>query len=424
MTKAPAIQVRRKQVITLVLGVVVVFAAIFVGLYVGDASRPARAAPSLKERIIRDYTRKPSQAASPEEVWISRSERQIASLEQKNRRLEQQLNQLQKSVQNLDSYPRIATVEPIPPPPSSIGSATDSVGSGRSRSLPPPPSGRHRNPLAGPKPGASQRPPRKNTMVSRQMGANTGSPQGQQETPASTIRHIVVKADGAGAKGKKKRKSIHHYLPPGTIATAVLLSGLDAPTGGLGQSNPMPVLMRVMHPGSLPNHVNSDLKHCHVIGAAYGDISSERAMIRLENIACVLKDDEVIEAKVKGYVAGEDGKSGFRGRVVSKQGAMIARALVAGVASGVSSAITQQYRSVAQTSFGTVSSVDPQRIGELGLATGASNALEKIADYYIARANETYPVIEIASNRVGEIILTDGADLETDFVGSTRQEAK
>jgi conjugal transfer pilus assembly protein TraB len=410
-------------VVTLVLGVVVIFAVIFVGLYVGDAARPAGAAPSLKERIIRDYTLKPSQAASPEEVWIWRSERQMAALEQQNRRLEQQLHQLQRSVQNLDSYPRIATVEPIPPPPSSIGSGPGSVGSGRSAALPPPPSGRHRNPLAGPKPRAPQGARPKDTMASRQMGANTAIPHGQQETAASTIRHIVVKADGTGAKGKK-RKSIHHYLPPGTIATAVLISGLDAPTGGLGQSNPMPVLMRVMHPGSLPNRAGSDLKHCHVIGAAYGDISSERAMVRLENIACVLKNDEVVEAKVKGYVAGEDGKSGFRGRLVSKQGAMIARALVAGVASGVSSAITQQYRSVAQTAFGTVSSVDPQRIGELGLATGASNALEKIADYYIARANETYPVIEIASNRIGEIILTDGADLEADFVGNTRQEAK
>ncbi|MFX3849709.1 TraB/VirB10 family protein, partial [Streptococcus suis] len=83
-----------------------------------------------------------------------------------------------------------------------------------------------------------------------------------------------------------------------------------------------------------------------VTGAAHGDISSERAHIRLENMTCVLVSGEVIEEPIKGYVAGEDGKAGLRGRLVSKQGSLIAKSLLAGVASGIGSSISQQYQQV------------------------------------------------------------------------------
>lgn len=46
----------------------------------------------------------------------------------------------------------------------------------------------------------------------------------------------------------------------------------------------------------------------------------------------------VIEAKLDSYAVGEDGKAGVRGRVVSKQGQIIAKSLMAGFLGGVSEA--------------------------------------------------------------------------------------
>ena len=63
-----------------------------------------------------------------------------------------------------------------------------------------------------------------------------------------------------------------------------------------------------------------DIARCHVTGAGYGQLASERAHVRLERIACVLRSGDVIDTKIKGYVAGEDGKTGIRGRLVSKTG--------------------------------------------------------------------------------------------------------
>lgn len=67
------------------------------------------------------------------------------------------------------------------------------------------------------------------------------------------------------------------------------------------------------------------MRECFVLLAGYGDLSSERAYLRGETVSCVLLDGSVIETR-QGYAAGEDGKAGVRGRLVTKQGQFIARA--------------------------------------------------------------------------------------------------
>ncbi|MFP5307744.1 MAG: TraB/VirB10 family protein [Gammaproteobacteria bacterium] len=197
--------------------------------------------------------------------------------------------------------------------------------------------------------------------------------------------------------------------------SATLLSGLDAPTGGLAQTNPHPVLLRLSDNAWLPNRYRQQVRECFVTGAGYGDLSSERAYIRLELLSCVLHTREVVELPVKGYVSGEDGKVGLRGRLVSKQGAMIARALFAGIAGGVGSAIAQSYTQTATSALGTVASVPASEIAEFGVAQGTASSLERIADYYIDRANELYPIIEIDGGRRTDVVFNEGVRLPEAF---------
>ena len=77
----------------------------------------------------------------------------------------------------------------------------------------------------------------------------------------------------------------------------------------------------------LPNLFTADVSECFLILSGYGDLGSERAYLRTEAISCVRRDGGAIEVPVDGYAVGEDGKAGVRGRVVSKQGAAIARAM-------------------------------------------------------------------------------------------------
>ena len=86
------------------------------------------------------------------------------------------------------------------------------------------------------------------------------------------------------------------------------------PVLALAQRNPQPVLLRLMDNAVLPNQFRSKVKECFVVGAGYGDVSSERAYIRTESLSCITREGTAIDVPVKGYVAGEDGKAGMRGR--------------------------------------------------------------------------------------------------------------
>ena len=164
-----------------------------------------------------------------------------------------------------------------------------------------------------------------------------------------------------------------------------------------------------------PNRFRSRVKECFVTAAGYGDISSERAYLRLERLSCVLKTGEVVEAQVKGYVSGVDGKTGLRGRLVSKQGQIIAKSLLVGIASGIGRGLAQSVTTTSTSALGAVQSVDPERIAQYGLAQGAGSALDRIAEWYLERANETYPIIEIDAGRTVDIVLTEGVDLGADL---------
>ncbi|MEY8214644.1 MAG: TrbI/VirB10 family protein [Colwellia sp.] len=218
---------------------------------------------------------------------------------------------------------------------------------------------------------------------------------------------------GSGADKEGKKKNTETYLPAGTFVKILMVGGVDAPTGGMAESNPVPILMKIIDLAVLPNEFSSDVDSCHVIGAATGDLSSERVMIRTEVMTCIRSNGDILEIPIKGYIAGEDGKNGLRGTVVSKQGSLIAKSLFSGFASGMSSSINTQYQDVSTSALGNVTTVDSDKVFESGLASGATNSLEKIADYYLKRANELYPIIEMGAGRIGEMVLTQGSFLDT-----------
>ena len=58
----------------------------------------------------------------------------------------------------------------------------------------------------------------------------------------------------------KTLKTVDNYIPAGSFAKAVLLSGVDAETGLNSSSDPEPVLIRIIDHGTLPRKFKSDLK--------------------------------------------------------------------------------------------------------------------------------------------------------------------
>lgn len=253
--------------------------------------------------------------------------------------------------------------------------------------------------------------------ISQAAGANPSQPLVAPQQIAVT--DYTGKDSGHQPPTAQARPKQQTYLPSGSFFKAELIASLDAPTGGNAQQNPHPVLLVVRDNAFLPNRFRAKAKECHVLASGYGDIASERVNLRTEKLSCVLKDGTVIDTKLDAYIAGEDGKSGVRGNLVSKQGALIANALLAGTLGGLGQGLAQAATTVTQTGSGAVTSVSPNQALEFGLYTGSGSALNKLADYYIKAAEKTFPILEVAAGREVTIILLSGLDMAGDFSGTS-----
>lgn len=206
------------------------------------------------------------------------------------------------------------------------------------------------------------------------------------------------------------------YLPIGSIITGTLINGMDAPTGQGARRDPFPATLRIQKEAILPNHFSLDVRECFMQVSGYGDMSSERAYLRGEAISCVREDGGIIEAKMDSYVIGEDGKAGVRGRLVSKEGQLLARSLMSGFLEGVAGAFNVQPAPSLRIDGGDSmpiykQTLDADRI-QGGFAGGTSNGLSRLADYYMDMADSIFPVIEIDAGRQLDVVITRGAALK------------
>ena len=241
--------------------------------------------------------------------------------------------------------------------------------------------------------------------VTLSTSAPAGASAGGSDAKSST-------AGAAGATRREARK-VETFLPV-SFTRAVLLGGMDAPTGGQAQRDPVPVLLKLVDNAFLPNAYRSAVKDCFVVAEGFGDVSAERAYLRTQLLSCVLKNGQSLEVPIKGSVFGEDGKNGMRGRLITKQGAILSNALLSGIAAGIGQGFagTAQVTSINPLGSTTTNSNLPQDILKSGLGTGVARAMDRLAQYYINLAERTFPVIEIDAGRMVDIVITQGVTLD------------
>jgi|GEM_PF-2005738 len=224
------------------------------------------------------------------------------------------------------------------------------------------------------------------------------------------VEHALLREEDDLQEGKDKV-----YIPSGSMFTGVLLNGLDAPTSAAAQKNPTPVVMRIKREAVLPNYAAIDVRECFLVAAGYGQLSSERAMLRAENLSCVRSDGTVFETKMDAYIVGSDGKVGVPGRLVSKQGQMIARSLIAGVFGGMGSALNRTRVPTLNINPSMGTDIYQQdslsSIFQGGAASGIGTSANMIAKFYLDMAKETFPVVEVPAGEVGTVVVTRGASL-------------
>jgi len=214
------------------------------------------------------------------------------------------------------------------------------------------------------------------------------------------------------------------FLPAGSILSGTLITGMDAPSANQARNDPFPALLRVKHEAILPNKYRMDIKECFLIASGYGDLSSERALMRAERISCIRRDGVVIETALDAYSVGEDGKNGVRGRVVSKNGTIIANALLSGFISGVSQAFAPQRVKSLNITPGQTENFQypsPELIAGQAFTGGVKGAAEQIADYYLEFAKNIFPVVEVDAGRKIDFVMIRGVSLSPKSTQNNQQ---
>jgi conjugal transfer pilus assembly protein TraB len=214
------------------------------------------------------------------------------------------------------------------------------------------------------------------------------------------------KEEKAPEPKKESKKEDTIVIPAGTFVKSVLLNGADVPTSSNAQSEPFPMALEISDIGNMPNKFKVDIKDCRAISGVYGDLSSETALFRVENLTCIATNGDIYSTNDKsiGYVTGEGGKIGLTGRVVSKQGAILARALASGFVEGVGEMFKQSASTVTTGTNGTTTTIDPNKALQTGLFGGLGKSAEKLSDYYMDLNNKMFSIIEINVGRKCDII--------------------
>lgn len=223
----------------------------------------------------------------------------------------------------------------------------------------------------------------------------------------SKLQDEVVKDE---EKIKVKKNDL--IIPAGSFVRAQLASGVIAPTGGQGANEPVPVLLRVTGLTQLPNFFKADIKNCFLLAETKGNLATETVNFRLKTLTCKKNDGTTLEREVSGYVTGENGMEGMSGRVVSKQGAVIARAFLAEFVSGIGDAFEASGTTTSITGAGVIETLDPNKTAQTALAGGISEAFSRLGDFYMDLAEQMVPVIEINAGRNVDVVFIKSVNLD------------
>lgn len=359
----------------------------------------------------------PGSQVTDAEAWAGGAGRRVAALEAENDRLKEKDRRRDEAEERLTK--RLAELE------TKFGNSPSTSPAPAPAPAPVPPAPA---PAAQPAPAApAQTSP--GVYPPGSPGAPVGGPGGALPTasaPPEPLVPPVVKvsvgrgldaADSAAAAASAApaasapQNNLSNFLPV-SFTRGHLLSGLDAPTGGQAQSNPHPILIRLSDNSVLPNRFRGEYRECFVIAGGYGEISSERAMVRTASLSCVRDDGGVLEVKIEGNVMGEDGKYGIRGRLVTKQGQMLANALRAGIVGGIGQGFASANTTYSTSALGAVGTTSGSQALRAGVGSGIGRAMERLADYYIRLAENTFPVIEVDAGREVDVVITKGVRID------------
>jgi len=197
-------------------------------------------------------------------------------------------------------------------------------------------------------------------------------------------------------------------LMPG-FAQGVIVAGADVPTLKGKTTDAKPIWISINSETLTPNNEIMHMEDCLLQTTASGEFVSGRASLRLSKLSCTITDLDgnkyKIHQKVKGWIYGEEGKYGVKGRVVSKEGEIIKRGLSLAALEGMMNMLTQTNTN---TVTPTTNGINPAAAMTQGGAKVGGQIIQKFADYYLEILKSLNPYVEIKLKRKVTIAFEGG----------------
>lgn len=307
-----------------------------------------------------------------------------------------------------------ATLQNVAPPPySSAGDPFAPVGAGGGQAAINNMAGAIGNKTMG---DGTQVPPTRRSVSVIRAGGKPAEAAKTEAAPASTPAAGSEFVRSGLAKYDSKR-----FVPPNAYVKAKVLVGVDAATGVTQQADPKPVMFRLTgpatHVGTNGKFQTTDLTGCMVNGAAYAELPSEKVYIKLQRITCPAGPTEFSVAAVEGYVS-HRGKAGVRGQVISRDSGLMGRALVAGTLQGLGQAMenytNRSLNGLSVGAGGQLEGAPPLKGGQVAagaIGGGVGNAASTLADYWVKRAEQYQPVVEMPTGIEVELVFLTGFEV-------------
>lgn len=290
---------------------------------------------------------------------------------------------------------------------------TKAPGSNQTTGQQTPPAGQNGTPLPGPVAAGQARPPEYNVTPAgapAATGVNMG--QGAAFYPGGSGQRMTggLSTTKFSYDSLKKKPTKLPWIPSGSFSDAVLIEGADANASVTGQQNTSPVTIRLQGSIQMPNNKEFNADGCFIVGEMWGDISSERGNVRTQSISCILKNGKHVDMEFQGHVSFQ-GKGGIRGKPVMRNGMIVGYAGAAGLLSGFGEGIKSA--ATPSVGLGATADVGAGDVFKQGIGGGASKAADTLSQYWIKRAEQYHPVIDIGAGNQVTVVFQKGFRLET-----------
>ncbi len=210
------------------------------------------------------------------------------------------------------------------------------------------------------------------------------------------------------------------FISPGDAVQLRLLTGVAAPVDG----TPYPVMFKLLGPVSGPDGSALDLGEGRIVAAAQGSETDGRVVYRLTDLAFRNSDGRRSVVKIDGWVVGEDGIRGMRGKVIDKLGQVILATMAYSGAAATGDAVLRRYQNNFNTNNSFLGIAPGQRRNsaavdlslngndlDLATASALTDGGIRVTQLLLDKYEKMVPVVEVNSGRDVVAVFSRGAEV-------------